>query len=507
MASFRSESTFTAVGTLNTTTNPPVVSAPAGLAAGDLLVVAAFFAQALGGGSNEAVTPANMQKVSEDGTSSNRLGCIYVAKVDDPADFADGITVAANTTNSRVALSATAWIPAAGTEFTIDDIQVSGPQWRGTAATSDTYPVLTGDLVLGIAMTNKGANETLTTHSSVGGALVSQALSPSAASGSVSDSVLSVGQGGTGVTYNVTQANGLVYTVAVNEVSVGPTPPPGIRVRAVNGKGAYLTYINGSGERVSPVSVKLPGRAYNLASMDADIAAGRPVYWAHRGGSANWSEMTTFAYDNAVEHGAKALEFSMRRTSDGVWIGMHDPTVDRVTALSGDVSSFTWSQLEGVLVNVTGTGGVVARLEDFLARYPNEVLIVDPKSDAFTYRTEVIALLKTVPDWQSRILIKLDGMHAVGVFQAYQDAGFKTCGYWYPNESSLNAIAARVPYCDYIGMQWDATPEQWNTVFSYGKPVWGHVLFNQTQFDACVVAGVDIFQCANVTELVPSNSW
>src|SRR5699024_6594505 len=108
-----------------------------------------------------------------------------------------------------------------------------------------------------------------------------------------------------------------------------------------------------------------------------------PMYWAHRGGSANWSEMTLYAYRNAVAYGAKCLELSARRTSDGVWVGCHDATLDRVTALAGNVDTYTWEQLDGISVDAPSTGGQLARLEDFLAEFTDQVLLIDPKSNGW----------------------------------------------------------------------------------------------------------------------------
>src|SRR5690606_17161379 len=129
-----------------------------------------------------------------------------------------------------------------------------------------------------------------------------------------------------------------------------------------------------------------------------------PVYWAHRGGSSNWSEMTQYAYDNAVAYGAKVLEFSSRRSSDGVQYGMHDNTLDRVTPLSGPTSSLTWAELENTPVTVPNSGGVLLRLDDFIERYTKQILLIDPKSGLYL-EDEFIPLLKSSDDWLERSII------------------------------------------------------------------------------------------------------
>lgn len=282
-----------------------------------------------------------------------------------------------------------------------------------------------------------------------------------------------------------------------------PEVPIGIPIGRVNGKTAYLSYIDGEGERVAPAAAHFNKPPYRVADMEADISNGVPVYWAHRGGSSNWSEMTQYAYDNAVAYGAKVLEFSSRRSADGVQYGMHDNTLDRVTPLSGPTSSLTWAELENTPVIVPSPGGVLLRLDDFIERYTKQILLIDPKSGLYL-NEEFIPLLKSYDDWQERFIIKLDGMHALSVWQTIKNAGFKTAGYWYPNESSLNALAERQDYVDYIGMDYSASSEVWDEVFSYDKPVWGHVLQNQTHFNLAQAAGCQIFQCANVVSLFPS---
>src|SRR5690606_41774518 len=70
-------------------------------------------------------------------------------------------------------------------------------------------------------------------------------------------------------------------------------------------------------------------QSYTVSQMDADFTAGSTVYWAHRGGSANWPEMTMRAYTNAIFWGCPVIEVSCYVTSDDVFVGLHDSTLDR----------------------------------------------------------------------------------------------------------------------------------------------------------------------------------
>lgn len=268
--------------------------------------------------------------------------------------------------------------------------------------------------------------------------------------------------------------------------------------------GAVRTATGGltfSGTASGSSALQYQPQPFSIPQMDDWIAKGYPVHWAHRGGSANWSEMTMYAYDRAVAHGARCLEVSVQRSSDGVWIMSHDPTLTRVTGNNITISSTNSSAMLGMAVTAPSGGGVIGRLEDILTAYPDRVLLVDNKPGSFF--SDFLDLLETVPNNKTQIVVKLDGQFGtLANFQAAKARGFKTAGYWYPNNYAAN-LPSRAPYTDYIGMQYDASPSEWADIFACGKPVWGHVLQNSTQFNQAAAAGVDIFQDADVTGLMP----
>ncbi len=61
----------------------------------------------------------------------------------------------------------------------------------------------------------------------------------------------------------------------------------------------------------------------------------------HRGAAAYAPENTVASFDEAIRLGAKAVEFDLRLTSDGVPIVLHDETIDRTTNGSGPVSELS----------------------------------------------------------------------------------------------------------------------------------------------------------------------
>ena len=72
---------------------------------------------------------------------------------------------------------------------------------------------------------------------------------------------------------------------------------------------------------------------------------------AHRGLSALAPENTLPAYRLAGEYGFWGAECDISQTSDGVWVLMHDKTVDRMTDGEGLVSDFTYAELSALTVD------------------------------------------------------------------------------------------------------------------------------------------------------------
>ena len=127
---------------------------------------------------------------------------------------------------------------------------------------------------------------------------------------------------------------------------------------------------------------------------------------AHRGGAGQWPENTLFAFNNAIESGADALEFDVHATRDGELVVIHDATVDRTTDGSGRVDEMTWEALReldagydwtadgGASYPYRGMGLKVPSLEEVLQALPDTRMIIELKkvSDAARARfSEVIA--------------------------------------------------------------------------------------------------------------------
>jgi glycerophosphoryl diester phosphodiesterase len=117
-------------------------------------------------------------------------------------------------------------------------------------------------------------------------------------------------------------------------------------------------------------------------------AAGRPLVFAHRGGAAIAPENTLAAFTRAHALGVDGFELDVRLSRDGEVMVIHDAVVDRTTNGSGKVSALTADELraldagcrfEDSRAREAGEDTRIPRLRDVLARFPDELLIIELK--------------------------------------------------------------------------------------------------------------------------------
>lgn len=72
----------------------------------------------------------------------------------------------------------------------------------------------------------------------------------------------------------------------------------------------------------------------------------KPYVMAHRGNRVVCPENTLAAFQRALDEGADILETDLHLTADGVFVCIHDATVDRTTNGSGAVSEMTLTEIK-----------------------------------------------------------------------------------------------------------------------------------------------------------------
>lgn len=116
----------------------------------------------------------------------------------------------------------------------------------------------------------------------------------------------------------------------------------------------------------------------------------RPVI-GHRGAAAYAPENTIASFRLALELGAEALEFDVRRSADGEAVVFHDPILDRTTDRQGPVAALTFAELARVDAGYhftevggtghpyRGTGVTVPSLREVVDAFPDISLLIEIK--------------------------------------------------------------------------------------------------------------------------------
>lgn len=322
-------------------------------------------------------------------------------------------------------------------------------------------------------ITVSGATKWFTAPQTGGGLVTISVASEQVSSGGSSQAVF---------TYpNVEATNGWGYQIALPAEVPNDGYP--VHLKASDGiREARAFYISASGPAI-PSQIAHVGTGYATVS---DMLAATPFYVAHRGGSRSYPEMSLHAYTQSIVNGYRALELSLARTSDGVWFGLHDTTLDRTSGVTGvTASAITWAQVQ--TYNILGSMAAdnpsqpnrpYMRWEEIIAAYyPSHIIFVDPKV-ALSYRAELLTMMDALPGTpQDHLVAKYYGVEGgagnTGWAKDAADHGYERWGYFYQADAAN--FATYQGRWTILGMDYNADQTTWNSILSYGKPVIGHI--------------------------------
>lgn len=141
------------------------------------------------------------------------------------------------------------------------------------------------------------------------------------------------------------------------------------------------------------------------------------IVFAHRGASGYRPQNSISAVKKAIELGAKAIEFDVQLSKDGIPVIIHDFVLDKLTSNGkGWVSNYTCHELQSF--NLTNRFGAefdcekIPTFEDFMKLLPKEMFInVEIKSIASERRDlvdRVVEILKKYPEKNNVIISSFD---------------------------------------------------------------------------------------------------
>lgn len=103
-----------------------------------------------------------------------------------------------------------------------------------------------------------------------------------------------------------------------------------------------------------------------LVLLCAPVYASATEHIGHRGARALSDENTLESLKLAVELGVTMIEFDIQRTKDGVFVLMHDETVDRTTDGTGRVDAMTLEEFKKLKTGSGYTPPTLAEVLDWL---------------------------------------------------------------------------------------------------------------------------------------------
>jgi glycerophosphoryl diester phosphodiesterase len=113
----------------------------------------------------------------------------------------------------------------------------------------------------------------------------------------------------------------------------------------------------------------------------------KPYLMAHRGNRVACPENTLVAFQRALDEGADILETDLHLSADGVFVCIHDATVDRTTDGSGPVADMSLDQLKSLSASYGRPEFAAERvptLAELAALIPADIaLALELKTDRF----------------------------------------------------------------------------------------------------------------------------
>jgi glycerophosphoryl diester phosphodiesterase len=243
------------------------------------------------------------------------------------------------------------------------------------------------------------------------------------------------------------------------------------------------------------------------------LLADNPFYIAHRGGGGDWPELTTYAYQQAIQlSGLRAVEISVALSSDNVLVCSHDATTGRLTGRSYVIAQTPWSTLSTLMVSAAETTNPkqaprpFSRLDEVLELVVNDfVVFVEPK----TAPTTAPLMARLTALGQPQRIVWKQPVNS-DRFSEAQQHGFATWGYVLNEPAHLGtnlARYARDASLDMLGAPLSETDSLCQQVVtaatSNGKPTIAFTVKSAADRERALRLGCRGLMTSTIEELLP----
>ncbi len=190
---------------------------------------------------------------------------------------------------------------------------------------------------------------------------------------------------------------------------------------------------------------------------------GRPLAYAHRGGSGLAPENTMAAFDHGLELGADGLELDVHLSKDGIVVVHHDRRLNRTTNLQGELATFTAAELgradaafhfkRGEGYPFRGAGIGVPTLQAVLERHRDRRVIIEMKVNHSECARAVVDVVRET-DAVDRVCLGAFGLRVLRAARALEPAIATSAAReevrWALYRSWCRWPVSRVPYAAYL---------------------------------------------------------
>lgn len=239
------------------------------------------------------------------------------------------------------------------------------------------------------------------------------------------------------------------------------------------------------------------------------LSTSRVFTMSHRGGSLDYQEMSMRGYTQSAIAHADALEFSVARTSDGVFFGLHDDTLNRTTsglAANYKPGEHTWAEISALQQDLSNRGDTrfttapYMKLQDLIDVYgKSHTIFIDPKVVGSANFPALITTLKTFSDYKNTFVGKY--YHTgTSVATLFTNEGMATWGYSYDGDLDDGSTAATASYWTMLGLTYSSDVAHWNQILSIAgsKKVIGHIVPTVAAADQAVSRGAKGLQVSGI---------
>ncbi len=141
-------------------------------------------------------------------------------------------------------------------------------------------------------------------------------------------------------------------------------------------------------------------------ALDNPFRIGRTLIIPHAGGDALFPENTLIAYEQSLAMGGDVVDIDVSISADGVPIAFHDPTLERTTNGTGQVTDKTVVELAALDAGYQfaadgeypfrGQGIGIPTVEEILRRFPTTPATLDVKDLRASAATPICELLESL---------------------------------------------------------------------------------------------------------------